>query len=284
MANIGILTDSLVQYPSIKFPGIERVHTVSNHMWLGGKEIFLDSDMKIQQLPLNHMFEENPHLEAPSRNEFQEAFLQYLNHYDHLLVILTSSALTKALENAAAAKEKLDGSGRILLLDSRSVSVGLGALVIHAAKNIAFNRSLQTILEEIRSFSQHIYTLFNIPNLAYLYNNQLLDLGQAAIGEYKDLSPNFTLDDGRFFSTDKMRNNRHITDYFLEFTKEFTAIEAVAFLHGIELSTQTSRLIRDHTNEEFPSSEFSEHRVSLPFAFLFGPQCQGMVVIDAEEF
>lgn len=284
MARIGILTDSLVQYPSIRFPGIKQVHTLANHMILEGKEFSLDSDLKLQQLTVANGFESHPHITAPTREEFQDAFLNYLNHYEDLLVILPSSALTDSVENATAALKKIDGSGRIVIIDSHSVSVGLGALVIFAARLVAMNRNIQTVAEESRSFLQHIYTLFNIPNLSYLYNNHLLDLGQAAVGEMKELSPNFTLDNQRFFSTDKMRNKRHITDYFLEYAKEFESVEAISFIHGAELSTQTSRLIRDHAKEFFPSSEFSEHRISLPFAFLFGPKCQGMVVIDSEEF
>ena len=284
MARIGILTDSLVQYPTIRFPGMKQVHTLGNHMTLDGEEITIDGDLKLQELPESKAFEAFPNISAPTRKEFQEAFSTYLMHYDDLLVILPASSLTESVKNATAALEKLDGNGRITIIDSQSVSVGLGALIIFAAKLIAMKRDIQSVAEESRSFMQHIYTLFNIPNLSYLYNNQLLDLGQSVIGEMKELSPNFTLDDGRFFSTDKMRNKRHITDYFLEYAKEFEAIEAISFVHGSELSTQTSRLIRDHAKEFFPSSQFSEHRVSLPFAFLFGPQCQGMVIIDSEEF
>ena len=286
MAKIGILTDSLVQYPSIRFPGMKQVHTISNHLMIDNGEISLDGETKIQQLPMNinGVFKSRISINAPTKDEFQNTFLHYLNHYDDLMVILTSSALTRAVENAIAAQEKIDGGGRIVILDSQSVSVGLGALVIFAAKTASTNPHIQDVAEASRSYLQHIYTLFNIPNLSYLYNNQLLDLGQAVIGELKKLAPNFTLDDGRFYSTDKMRNKRHVTDYFLEFIKEFDSIEAISFLHGEELSTQTSRLIRDHAKEFFPSSQFSEHRVSLPFASLFGPQCQGMVVIDSEEF
>lgn len=284
MAKIGILTDSLIQYPSIRFPGMKQVHTLGNHMLVDGIEISLDSAVKLQDLPITQAFSSIPNISAPTKGEFQDAFSQYLQHYDSLLVILTASSLTQSITNATAALEKIEGKGRISILDSRSVSVGLGALVIFAAKLVALNRDLQTVTEESRAFLQHIYTLFNIPNLTYLFNNHLLDLGQAAVGEMKDLAPNFTLDDERFFSTDKMRNKRHVTDYFLEYAKEFESVEAISFLHGTELSTQTSRLIRDHAKDAFPESQFSEHRISLPFALLFGPQCQGMVVIDSEEF
>lgn len=284
MATIGIITDSLIQYPSIRFPGMKQVHTLANHMYLDGIEISLDNEIKLQDLPKTQPFSSQPSISAPSKNEFQDAFSHYLQHYDDLLLILTASSLTQSVVNATSALEKIEGSGRISILDSRSVSVGLGALVIFAAKLISMKKNIKVVTEESRSFLQHIYTLFNIPNLTYLYNNQLLDLGQAAVGEMKDLAPNFTLDDERFFSTDKMRNKRHVTDYFLEYAKEFDSVEAISFLHGTELSTQTSRLIRDHAKETFPESQFSEHRISLPFAMLFGPQCQGMVVIDSEEF
>ena len=284
MAKIGIITDSLVQYPSIRFSGMKQVYTISNHMQLEGKEVLLDSAFKVQQLPTEDLFSKVPQISAPTKEEFQSTFLNYLNHYDELLVILTSDALTKAVENATLALEKIDGSGRVVLLNSQSVSVGLGAIVIFAANLVAQEMDIQTVLQESRSYLQHIYTLFNIPNLAYLFHNHLLDLGQAAVGELKKLSPNFTLDDGRFFSTDKMRNKRHITDYFLEYAKEFESVEAISFLHGTELSTQTSRLVRDHAKEFFPASQFSEHRISLPVAMLFGPQCQGMVIVDSEEF
>jgi DegV family protein with EDD domain len=281
---ICILTDSLTQYPFIRFAGMNKVQTIEHHLTFKGQTINRNSELKLQQLPQTATAEHTPKVQAPSVADFQQTIATLLGRYDEILLLMTSSAISPAYSNALEVINNMDGGGRIVAIDTNTISVGVGVLVSYVARLIEENRDIQEVAQSVRSYQQHIYTLFNTPNLSYLYHNQLLDAGQAYVGEYLQSAPNFTIEDGRFFSTDKMRNKRHITDYLLEYTKEFEAIESMAFLHGNELSTQTSRLIREHVKEAFPEALFSEHRISLPLALLFGPQCQGVIVVDTESF
>ena len=279
-----ILTDSLTQYPVIRFAGMNRVQTIEHRLTFNHQEMTRNSDFKLHQLPQTADVDHAPNVEPPSPADFYRTIATLLGKYDEILMLMTSSAISPAYNNSLEAVNNLNGGGRIVAIDSNTISVGVGVMVSYAARLIDEGLAIHEVAQSVRSHQQHIYTLFNTPNLSYLYYNQLLDLGQAYVGEYLQSSPNFTIEDGRFFSTDKMRNKRHITDYLLEYTKEFEAIESMAFLHGNELSTQTSRLIRDHVKEAFPEALFSEHRISLPLALLFGPQCQGVIVVDSESF
>jgi len=279
-----ILTDSLTQYPVIRFAGMNRVQTIEHQLTFNHQEMTRNSDFKLHQLPQTADVDHAPKVEPPSPIDFYRTISTLLGKYDEILMLMTSSAISPAYNNALEAVNNLNGGGRIVTIDSNTISVGVGVMVSFAARLIDEGIAIHEVAQSVRSHQQHIYTLFNTPNLSYLYYNQLLDIGQAYVGEYLQSSPNFTIEDGRFFSTDKMRNKRHITDYLLEYTKEFEAIESMAFLHGNELSTQTSRLIRDHVKETFPDALFSEHRISLPLALLFGPQCQGVIVVDSESF
>jgi len=281
---ICILTDSLTQYPVIRFAGMNKVQTIEHQLTFEKQLINRNSDLKLQQLPQTASANHTPKVLAPSATDFQQTISLLLSRYDEIMLLMTSSAISPCFNNALEVVNNMDGGGRIVAIDTNTISVGVGVLVSYAARLIEEGKDIQEAAQAVRSFQQHIYTLFNTPNLSYLYHNQLLDVGQAYIGEYLQSSPNFTIEDGRFFSTDKMRNKRHITDYLLEYTKEFEAIESMAFLHGNELSTQTSRLIRDHVKEAFSDALFSEHRISLPLALLFGPQCQGVIVVDTESF
>lgn len=281
---ICILTDSLTQYPVIRFAGLNKVQTIEHQLTFDKQLITRNTDLKLQQLPQTATADHMPKVLAPTVADFHQTISLLLSAYDEILLLMTSSAISPAYGNALEVINNMDGGGRVVSIDTNTISVGVGVLVSYAARLIDEGKNLQEAAQAVRSFQQHIYTLFNTPNLSYLFHNQLLDLGQAYVGEYLQSWPNFTIEDGRFFSTDKMRNKRHITDYLLEYTKEFEAIESMAFLHGNELSTQTSRLIRGHVKEEFPDALFSEHRISLPLALLFGPQCQGVIVVDTESF
>ena len=282
MANICILTDNLVQYPIIRFKGQNRIRKVSYHLSLNGEKISDIHSINKSDLPLSADDQFNPHLISPTISELWDTLSALTSIYDEIIGIFSSTAISPMASIAQKAAAKLDANARIHIIDSRTSSVGLAILVMQAADQAENGESSKTIIQNLYAKIPQIFTLFNIPTLSYLYYNNLIDRSQAFVGEKLELLPYFVIEDNKFITTDKMRNDRHITDYFLDFLDEFENVEFVSFLHGTILNSQASKLIRELVKQKFPHAEFFEHKIPITLATLFGPKCQGMIVVDNE--
>lgn len=282
MANVCIITDNLIQHSSIRFPGQKRIRLLHIHPCLSGKIKEDASNELVAKLPLSANDDLNPHLVAPHSDEIRAAFNALLDVYDEIVGIFSSSALSATYKNAVRAAEQLNTESRIQVIDSQTLSVGLGHLVTRAAILAEEGASAAEIVQVIYSRLPHIYTLFCTPSLSYLYYNHLLDRSQAFVGEKLGLLPNFTIEDGMFSAIDKMRNRRHVTDYYLDFINEFVHLEHIAYLQGANSQNVTAKIIREHVKESYPDTSFSEHRLTLTVASLFGPKCVGMIILDNE--
>ncbi len=282
MANICILTDNLVQYPIIRFKGQNRIRKVSYHLSLNGEEISDIHSINKSDLPPSADDNFNPHLLSPTISELWDTLSLLTSNYDEVIGIFSSAAISPMYNIAQKAAAKLEANARIHIIDSRTSSVGLSILVMQAAIQAEKGESSKTIIQNLYTKIPQIFTLFNIPSLSYLYYNNLIDRSQAFVGEKLELLPYFVIEEDDFITTDKMRNDRHITDYFLEFLNEFENVEFVSFLHSTVLNSQASKLIRELVKHKFPDAEFFEHKIPITLAILFGPKCQGMIVVDNE--
>lgn len=277
-----ILTDGLIQFPTLRYPGQNRVRTVAITSVISANHMEDSADQKISELPVSADDRLAPHLQPPSVDFFRKLFTNLLDIYDEILAIFSSSALTPTYKNAVEAAVKVDRQMRIQVIDSQTFALGLGYLVKFAAEQLEKGISPKIVTQNIHSKIPHIFTLINIPSLSYLYYNGLIDRAQAWVGEKLELMPNFTLEEGEFLSTDKMRNKRHVTEYFLEYIKEFEAIDYIAYLYGDPSYSQTAKIIRDFLKDNYDGVEFTEHKLLLPTAVLFGPTCQGLIIVDDE--
>ena len=269
MSNICILTDNLIQYPIIRFSGQNRIKTISYQLSLNG-QIYVDAqEFNKDQLPALADDLLNPHLVAATVNDFSKLLSQLISTYDEVIGLFSSAAIAPMYGVAQQAREKLDANQRIHIIDSRTTSVGLAILVMLAAELAEAKKESSFIIQKIYTKIPKIFTLFNIPTLSYLYYNGLIDRSQAFVGEKLKLRPNFIIEEDEFITTDKMRNSRHITDYFLDFINEFEEIEFVSFLHGTVLNAQSSKIIRDLVKQEFSQAEFYEHKIPASLATLF---------------
>ena len=282
MANICILTDNLIQYPIIRFEGQNRIRKVSYHLSLNGEEISDVHSINKSDLPLSADDTFNPHLISPTSSNLWDTLSTLTSIYDEIIGIFSSAAFSPIYNIAQKAAAKMDVNARIHIIDSQTSSVGLAILVMQAAGQAEKGDSSKTIIQNLYAKIPQIFTLFNIPTLSFLYYNNLIDRSQAFVGEKLEILPYFVIEDDKFITTDKMRNDRHITDYFLEFLEEFENVEFVSFLHGTVLNSQASKLIRELVKHKFPDAEFFEHKIPITLATLFGPKCQGMIVVDNE--
>ena len=88
---------------------------------------------------------------------------------------------------------------------------------------------------------------------------------------------------GKLVPQEKKRNTRHVIVHFQEFIDEFEEFEHIALVQSASSNGSEARIIRDHVNENFPGTPFTEHTISLPIASLFGPAAYALIIIEKND-
>lgn len=281
MRSACILTDNSAQFPIPTFPGRGLVRIVTHDIRLNGQVHRAGKDLKLNQFPHSAGPGSNPRLVAPSVAEFQEILGNLSQDFDDILVILMSSHLSDAINNAMVAAKECQGRSVITVIDSETISVGLGILVQLAANLLEQGRPMVEVEKSIRHRIPHIYTLLCTPGLTYLSNAGFIEPSQAAVGEFLGLLPIFSLEEGKLSPLEKMRNYRAVLDFFQEFVDEFDELDYIALLQNGSFSNPDLRQLRQHAEDSYSSAHYIEHMLNLPLATLFGPKCVGMFAIES---
>lgn len=282
MRNICILTDSAVQFSQPGFAGRDNVRVISYDVELRGQRYPEGEGVKTASLPAAATDALEPHLLAPSYERFLELFQSLAVQYREAIAIFSSSQLTQAFANAEKAARQVKSQISITMIDSQTISVGLGLLVQIAAEGVAKGQSVTEIERQVRHAVPRVYTLLCSSGLSYLHYAGFLDPAQAVVSEMLGLIPICSLEEGRISSIEKARNQRGVLDFFQEFITEFDELQHIAFIQGVAPFNHETHLLREHAQGYYPKTPFSEHAINLPLATLMGPRTMGLIVLEGD--
>jgi len=280
MESICIVTDSSVQFPQPAFVGRNLVKIIALKINKNGVLLPEDHALKAVDFPLTADDSLHLQLEAPSVAEFQAIFFNLSLMYHQILGIFISSGLSECFNNALKAASSLRGGINIQIIDSMTTSVGLGMLVQSAAEQSAQDGSLIDAERQTRVLIPHTYTLLCIPGITYLYYNKFIERAQAIVCEMLGLFPIFSLEDGRLTPVEKVRNHRHVIEFYQEFLDEFDSLNHIAFLQGNPSNMQEAHQIREFVQEKFSHTPFTSHPINVTLAALLGPRANALFVME----
>jgi DegV family protein with EDD domain len=282
MSSICILTDSAVQFSQPGFAGRNDVRVISYDVHLRS-QVYPDGEgYKATSLPPTVPENLNPRLVPPDSEKLLQIFLNLSFHYQDIIAIFTSSELSSLFSHAEKAAAAAKSQVPVTLIDSQTTSVGLGLLVQLAAESAAHGLNATEIERRVRKAVPRVYTLISASGLSYLSEAGFIDLAQATVGEMLNLIPIFSLEEGKLSSIEKARNLRGVMDFFQEFLGEFDHLQHIALIQGASPYNHESHILREHAQDHFPKTSFSEHTINLPLATLVGPRSLALIIMESE--
>ena len=127
-------------------------------------------------------------------NLFYDNFKTALKEHDQVLYVGFSSALSGTYQSAFLAKNMLEEddstvAGRIILLDTKAASLGVGLLVIEACRMRGQGASLEDTLKHLQAISAHLNHWFTVDDLVYLKRGGRISGVKAAVGQLLNIKP-----------------------------------------------------------------------------------------------
>jgi DegV family protein with EDD domain len=268
-------------------PGLVReldITVVPFHIRVNGRE-FLDG-VELDNETFHQLIEEQglkSRANPPSVVEFQRVYERLNRETGEILVILLSGALSKAVENAQMAADGLLGRCQIEVIDSKSVSAGLGILVEMAGRAAAEGRPLDEIVRLVRGVIPQIYVVFFSDTLSYLEQAGRIGHAQALLGTYLGIKPFLTLEEGTITPIEKVRTREEALEKLLEFVTEFDAIQQLAIVKADTTANQETALIIDELHDAFPKVEIPILSYGPVLASYIGLDTLGIIVHESYE-
>jgi len=224
----GIVTDSTCDLPDdlIEAHGLQVVPSI---LVLDGREVTDGTGITRRdfyaRLP---EYRTAPTTAAPSTGEFSMRYQRLLDEgHPHVLSIHAAGALTAI--GAAAQQAARDFDGRVTVVDSRSLSLGLGFQVLAAAE--AAEDGLAAMLSAVDSTRSRLHLFAALDTLTYARRSGRIPAALTVFGALLNVKPIIELANGEIKAAGAVRTTGRADDRMAAFFKEGGVFERLAILH-----------------------------------------------------
>lgn len=160
-----------------------------------------------------------PTTSQPSAGEFVEFFRQVGAGADAIVGVFISSKLSGTIPSAEAAREQLPEM-TIRIVDSLSISMGLGFAVLAAARAAAAGKSLDEVVAAAEEVRDRMNAIFVVDTLEYLHRGGRIGGAKRFLGTALNIKPLLHLEDGRVEALAQVRTKRKALAQMLDIIEE----------------------------------------------------------------
>jgi DegV family protein with EDD domain len=284
MPQVQIVTDSAVRFTAPDFLEKFSVAIAPMRVRCGSTVLEESSTSDLSLIRARHIEDQSvPVPEAPSVELFTKIYSDLHARSDQILSIHTSSGLCKSVEHAQIASQQFLGRVDIAIIDSQTVSIGLGLLVQEAVKAAARGADLETLVRIVRGMIPRLYMIFFLDDLLFLEKNGLVSKSQAILGNMLGIIPFLTMEDGFMIPMEKVRSRPRALEKLIEFVLEFSSIEHLAILEGSPTPTQESQALAERLRTFHPHTPLTMTCYGPCVSSFVGMDSLGVVVLESEE-
>lgn len=227
---IGVVTDSTSDLPgdlAQRF-GVEVVPTI---LVVEGKQYADGKDLSrgdfYARLPAMRTF---PTTAAPSIGEFSARYQKLLDSgCDFVLSIHAASQLTAVCDIARQAAD--DFPGRVAIVDSGSLSLGLGFQALAAAEAAESGADVETAIASIADVRRRLRVFAALDTMDYLRRSGRVPAAVTLLGGMLSIKPLIELTDGLLKPAGATRTTRQADERMAALLKAGLPIERLAILH-----------------------------------------------------
>ena len=222
-----------------------------------------------------------PTTTQPPPGDFLEVYGQLAKETDEILVIVVSSKLSGTYQSALQAKSMVEGKCRIEVIDSETVIMGLGLIVLSAAKAARDGAGLDDLVDLVRGAMPRSHAIMSFDTLKYLAKGGRIGRAQGLLGSILSFKPILTVKEGEVSPVTKVRTKAAGMDYLCNFVAGFSKIEELA----VEYATtpdDADELIK-RVSSFFPEERIYRSTVSPVIGTYTGPNVLSVSVLAAKE-
>src|SRR5262249_43282497 len=150
---------------------------------------------------------------------------------DGILCVNLSAKLSATMQSAQVAAKALDGECPVEIVDSLSASMGIGNLVLHAARRARDGAELDTIVREVEDRRDRQKVLATLDTLEYLKKGGRIGGARALLGSMLSIKPVIAVQDGAVEEAGKVRTRSKALRFIVDRIPA-GKVESISVLQG----------------------------------------------------
>jgi DegV family protein with EDD domain len=172
-----------------------------------------------------------PTTSAPAAGLFEVTYRELASETDQILSIHLASALS-AIYNSACLGAEAVSDVEIALMDSGQASMGLGWLVVAAARAAQAGQPLAQIVALLKDMIPRVRLFAALDTLEYLQKGGRVGKAVAVLGTLLSIKPLVEVRDSAVLPLERVRTRRRSIQRLIELVAELGPLEELAVLHS----------------------------------------------------
>jgi len=222
-----------------------------------------------------------PSTTQPPPGDFINVYNKLAKETDEILVVTLSSKMSGTYQSAIQAKNLMEGKCRIEVIDSLKVAMGLGLIVITAAKAVQAGANLDEAADLVRKAIPRSHLLAYFDTLKYLAKGGRIGKAQGMLGAMLSIKPILNVKDGEMSPVTKLRSKAAGMDYLCNFVTSFSHIEELAVEHAT--TPDVADELVERFGSHFPKERIYRSTISPVVGTHAGPGAIAVTVLEADK-
>jgi len=174
----------------------------------------------------------HPSTVQPGPQDFLEVYRKLSSDADGIVSIHISGKLSGTCNSALMAKEMMGTGCPIEVVDSETLSMSLGLIVIVAATAAKAGESLDKVVEAVKQTIPQIHFLALLDTLKYLAKGGRIGKVKALLGSVLSVKPMLAIKDGELVPVSQVRTRAKGIDKLFDFVRKATNIQDLAIVYN----------------------------------------------------
>ncbi|MBL7183547.1 MAG: DegV family protein [Anaerolineae bacterium] len=220
-----------------------------------------------------------PATSVPSSGAFIQAFRECVEAGDEV-VCITITSNHSATYSAAVLASKQFPSGQVTVVDSKSLSLAQGLLVLAAARAAQEGKSSQAVVETVQELQERLHLFITLDTVEYLVKGGRASRLSGVVAGLLRIRPILTLLDGELTLLEKPRGRKAAKQKLIELAKGRFPAETVGVAH-IACEEEARELVSEISSQTgFSEEEILLAETGMVIATHGGPGTLGIAVVS----
>jgi DegV family protein with EDD domain len=174
----------------------------------------------------------HPSTTQPTPQDFANVYQKLSKEADGIISIHISAKLSGTCSSALQAKEMVGKGCPIEVIDSQTVTMGMGMTVIVAATMAMSGKGSPQVAKGVKQAMANTHLLGLLDTLKYLALGGRIGKAKALLGSVLSVKPVLTLKDGEVVPAAQVRTRAKGIDKLLEFVENATDIQDLSIIYN----------------------------------------------------
>ncbi len=222
-----------------------------------------------------------PRTSQPSTERFRQVYESLAQETNEIVSIHLSSKLSGTLNSASVARDQVaHGDLHIELIDSYTVSLGLGLIVREAAAAASAGASLAEVVALARHAMDRVGVAILVDTLEYLRRGGRIGRASSFLGSVLSIKPIISVEDGEVVPVERVRTRNRATERLFELATEDRRAKAV-FAACTGDALETNALV-ERLRVALPHTDVRAARLGPTVGVYVGANALGFAVLHGD--